>query len=205
MLRQETIESFQGWHNKLCSETNQIMVWADCKECSWGKKSVGWLLRIQPGIEKKKKTTVYSQNSSFVSLASTCKRSSSIHPGGEQICLYRFHSNPSNTSCWDIPLKSTKVNLILALEGKSEDHQPTRLTSWQTHIAIPRAMMPARLIMKKNKGIYRWGENAMYLCGPVWVWRCWGLEVDMCPCPDQPESAHSWSMATIMRQTTTFN
>ncbi len=32
-----------------------------------------------------------------------------------------FHGNPSD-SCGDISLKSTNVNLMVALEKKSEDH-----------------------------------------------------------------------------------
>ncbi len=45
-----------------------------------------------------------------------------IHPVGNMNVWTKFHGNPSN-SCGEILLKTTKINLMVALEEKSKDPQ----------------------------------------------------------------------------------
>ncbi len=45
-----------------------------------------------------------------------------VHPEVNINVWTTFHGNPSK-SCWDISLKTTNVNLMVAPEEKSEDHQ----------------------------------------------------------------------------------
>ncbi len=45
-----------------------------------------------------------------------------IHAKGNINVGTKFHGSPSN-SCWDISLKTTTVNLMVALEEKSEDQE----------------------------------------------------------------------------------
>ncbi len=43
-------------------------------------------------------------------------------PEGDMNMCIKFHGNPSNTF-WDISLKTTNVNLLVAVEENSGDHQ----------------------------------------------------------------------------------
>ncbi len=45
-----------------------------------------------------------------------------IHPEGDMNASTKSYGNPSN-SCSKISLKTSNVNLMVALEEKSEDHQ----------------------------------------------------------------------------------
>ena len=66
---------------------------------------------------------VYSLNLLFPHVGPDLLRSqrTSDHDDERNGCT-KLHGNPPN-SCWDISLKTTDVNLIVAIEEKSRDHQ----------------------------------------------------------------------------------
>lgn len=57
------------------------------------------------------------------------------HPEGDMNVRAEFHGNPAK-SCWDISLETTGINLMVALEEVSEDHQRHKSSFSGEHVGI---------------------------------------------------------------------